>query len=225
MARNRELGAVMTLSVDRATHPRKKTKRGEPPWDIALLYPPQGAWTEEQYLALDNSGTGMLIELVDGFLEVLPVPDLYHQGLTKFLFRRLDDHVSEHRLGEVFFAPLPIHLWEGQMREPDIVFLKSMRIKNRRKPSKGADLAMEIVSPGKESRQRDLKEKRRAYAKAKIPEYWIVDPKEQTITVLTLGARSYKVHGKFKPGDKATSKLLPSFTIDVAEAFAAGLGK
>jgi hypothetical protein len=52
-----------------------------------------------------------------------------------------------------------------------------------------------------------------------------VDPKERTITVLTLGARSYKVHGKFKPGDKATSKLLPGFTVDVADVFAAGLGE
>ena len=30
---------------------------------------------------------------------------------------------------------------------------------------------------------------------------WIVDPETETITVLTLSGRSYKVHGVYKPGD------------------------
>ena len=84
---------------------------------------------------------------------------------------------------------------------------------------------MEVVSPGKKSRERDLKVKREAYAKAKIPEYWVVDPEEQLITVFTLGARSYKIHGKVKPGDQATSKLLAGFQVDVSAVFAAGLGQ
>jgi len=67
---------------------------------------------------------------------------------------------------------------------------------------------MEIVSPGQENRKRDLKDKRNAYAKAEDSEYWIIDPEEQVITVLTRGARAYKVHGEYKPGDRATSKLL-----------------
>ena len=212
----------MNQSATRTTHARKKPTRGEPSWDIALLYPAQGEWTEEDYLAVEKSGRRMM-ELVDGFLEVLPVPDTYHQRLLKFLFRHLDDFVSAIRGGEAFFAPLPIRLGKGELREPDIVYLKSNRIKDCHKPPEGADLAMEIVSPGPENRQRDLKDKRQAYAKAKIAEYWIVDPEQQTITVLYLGTKTYKIHGKYKPGEQASSKLLSGFTIDVAEVFAAGL--
>jgi Uma2 family endonuclease len=84
---------------------------------------------------------------------------------------------------------------------------------------------MEVVSPGKEARERDLEEKRHDYAKAKIPEYWIVDPKTKTITVLTLSGRSYKVHGEFKSGEHAASKLLKGFGVDVANVFAAGESK
>jgi len=84
---------------------------------------------------------------------------------------------------------------------------------------RGADLVMEIVSPT--DRQRDLVTKRREYALAGIPEYWIVDGEQQSIIVLTLAGESYQVHGTFGPGQQAGSVLLPGFVVDVAEVFAA----
>lgn len=44
----------------------------------------------------------------------------------------------------------------------------------------------------------------------------------QTITVLTLAGEEYQVHGVFRFGQRATSVLLPGFTVDVAAALAAG---
>jgi Uma2 family endonuclease len=203
------------------SRPIKNGKR-EPAWDIAYFYPMQGDWTEEDYLDLDRNSEPRLIELNDGFLEILPMPDMLHQDIVKFIFTLFDAFVMGLGIGRVYFAPLPIKLWTKQMREPDIVFLASHRIKDKRQPPKGADLAMEVVSPGAEGRKRDLKEKRLVYAKAKIPEYWIVDPKTKTITVLTLSGRSYKVHGVYKTGDQAASKLLKGFKVAVNEVFAAG---
>jgi Uma2 family endonuclease len=78
---------------------------------------------------------------------------------------------------------------------------------------------MEIVSPNAKARRRDLKEKRRDYAKTGIPEYWIFDPREETITVLRLSEESYSVHGESARGEIATSCLLPGFTVDVTAAF------
>jgi Uma2 family endonuclease len=80
---------------------------------------------------------------------------------------------------------------------------------------------MEIVSSRPQDRDRDLVEKRTEYAAAGIPEYWIIDPERQTITVLTLDGSEYRTHGEFKPGDAATSVLLPGFTVEVAPCFAA----
>jgi Uma2 family endonuclease len=214
----------MKLSADRLTRPRKKTTRNELPSNISLASLGQREWSEEEYLDLESQG-GRLIELVDGFIEVLPMADLFHQSIALYLYRFLFAFVSENGLGEVLSAPLPIHLWDKNLREPDIIFLKSHRIKDRHTPPEGADLVMEVVSPGKKSRERDLKVKRKAYAKAKIPEYWVVDPEQQLITVFTLGARSYRTRGKYKPGEQATSNLLAGFKVDVRAVFAAGLGK
>jgi Uma2 family endonuclease len=43
----------------------------------------------------------------------------------------------------------------------------------------GADLVLEVVSPGERERTADLETKPVVYAKAGIPKYWIVDPQDQ----------------------------------------------
>lgn len=218
----------MLNSAERRTRPTKPTPGdallGEPPWDVALLFPNQGQWSEEDFLWLDEHFNRCLIELVDGALEVLPVPDPYHQRIVQFLFKKTDRHATKKKAGEAFMAPLPVRLGPNHLREPDILFVRRQRIKDAHKPPEGADLVMEVVSRGKKNRDRDLKVKRRVYAKAKIGEYWIVDPQEKVITVLILEGAKFKVHGKFGPGETATSKLLPGFAVKVNDVFAAGLG-
>lgn len=208
---------MKTFSSSMATSRPRASRSGDPPWEIALLFPSQGEWTEDDYLALD---TRRLIELSEGCLEVLPMPTVLHQLLVKFLAGLLDAHVKAHALGVVLFAPLPVRLWSGKIREPDIVFLRPGRITNPRYPPVGADLVMEVVSEGEENRARDLEIKRREYAQAQIAEYWIVDPERREIAVLVLDGADYQVHGSFAAGSTATSPTLPGFKVDVTAAFA-----
>lgn len=210
------------LSLVEGTKASVAEARGEPTWSIASLFPLQGDWTEAAFLDLDSS---RLMELNDGVVEVLEMPDRLHQWLQKWLLRRLDDFVTVRNLGEVLGAPLPVRLGPGRIREPDVVFFTPQRIPTEpRDPHWGADLVMEIVSSTDRARHRDLVEKRVDYAAAGIPEYWIVDPDALQITVLTLntGSTEYVVHGEFRAGEVATSVLLPEFAIDVSACFAAG---
>jgi Uma2 family endonuclease len=136
-----------------------------------------------------------------------------------FLFKALDAWISARQLGEVLFAPLKVRLRKGKLREPDLLFMKSehaVRISNQY--WKRPDLVVEIVSL--KNRRHDLVTKRDEYAEAGIPEYWIVDPEEETITGLTLRSRqkTYVEHGVFAKGTRATSKLLPGFSVDVTTA-------
>jgi len=52
------------------------------------------------------------------------------------------------------------------------------------------DLVVEILSPG--TRRRDLSVKRALYAEFRVPEYWVVDPEERTVTVLALAGDRYE---------------------------------
>src|SRR6516162_46570 len=156
--------------------PNRTSRRGEPAWEIALLYPPQGNWSEAEYLAL---GTNRLVELSDGCLEVLPMPTFLHQFIALYLFGLLNSFVKTSARGAVLLAPLPVRLRPGTYREPDIMYFRPERIVDVRKQPEGADLVMEVVSEGPENRKRDLETKRNDYAAAGIPEYWIIDPEER----------------------------------------------
>ncbi len=201
---------------------RKRPKAGEPVWELAHLFPYQGRWSEAEYLALD---TNRLIEYSNGFLEVLPMPTMSHQDILAFLYELLKRFVIVNRVGKVYFAPLRVRLGAREYREPDIVFLSNERLERTSGPyPHGADLVMEIVSGGPEDRERDLVRKVTDYALAGIPEYWIVDPDEKSITVLQLEGEAYVEHGRFTPGMTATSVLLPGFAALVDEVLAAAEG-
>jgi Uma2 family endonuclease len=190
----------------------------EPTWDIAKLFPGQGQWSEEEYLALD---TNHLVEFSDGYLEFLPMPTKSHQLLVLFLYRALESLVSAAKLGTVLVAPYKVQIRPNKYREPDVVFvLKDHESRMGEQFSVGADLVMEVVSD--EGRGRDLEIKRDEYARAGIPEYWIVDPQLERITVLWLEGTTYSVHGEFPKGTQATSRLLPGFAVDVTAALTAG---
>ena len=222
------LAGACAPAASSAPPPAPPSARGEPVWEVAWLYPLQGEWTEADYLALDAAG-GRLVELSDGAVEFPTMPDVIHQFLSEHLFDALRDSLRTQRLpGRVVTAPFPVRLWDGKFREPDLTYLRPGRIRDRRRPPDGADLVIEIVSPGADARKRDMVTKPTEYAAAGIPEYWIVDPETRTVTVLTLDGvepgGAYRVHGEFVAGQTAPSLLLPGFAVDVDELFAAGDG-
>lgn len=188
----------------------------EPVWEIAYLFPRQGEWTEEEYLALD---TNYLVELDDGTIEVLPMPSLPHQRIALFLYRVLWAFVDKHGLGEVLTAPLPVRLWSKKFREPDILFLNEVtRLQQAKQYVVHPDLVMEVVSP--DNPDRDYEKKRQEYAQAGIPEYWIVDPFQERIVVLVLEDQVHTVYRELQPGERASSKLLHGFDVAVSDVFA-----
>jgi Uma2 family endonuclease len=189
----------------------------EPAWQIARLFPAQGAWSEEEYLALTN-GTNHLVEFSHGYVEVLPMPTRRHQKIVFFLSRVLHSFLTVRALGTVLFAPLRVRLWEGKFREPDlVVMLASHQDREHEAYFEGADLVMEVVSD--DDPDRDLLTKRLEYAQAGIPEYWIVEPQTETITVLRLDQNSYVEHGRFERGTVAVSALIEGLEVDVAAVF------
>jgi Uma2 family endonuclease len=207
------------VAADNLELKKPKARVGEPVWEIAYLFPNQGTWSVEDYLGLDSN---CLIEYINGHIEVLPMPSLAHQLITLYLYRLLHELVSVHELGVAIVAPLPVRLGPQAYREPDVIFLSTERYKRiEGKYPSGADLVVEVVSEGVEARKRDLVTKRKLYAQAGISEYWIVDPQEKSIIVLSLEGSKYIQHGRFTPGMIATSILLPGFMVSVDEVFAA----
>lgn len=209
--------AAMSPTVE--TPPSLVAAQPDVTWRVAEFFPRQGQWSVDEYLALP---TNRLVEYVDGRLEFPEMPTIPHQRLAKWLLAWLEGHVTAAGLGEAFPPPLPVYTIPERYREPDVFFATHAQLADRKYADGGVSLVMEVVSDDAKSRHRDLVTKRLEYAAAGIPEYWIVDPSEQTVCVLTLegDAPEYAEHGVFGTGDTASSVLLAGFSIDVSELFA-----
>lgn len=183
--------------------------------DIDLLTL-QGLWTEEQYLRLTDQ-TNQLIEFTDGVIEGLPMPTRTHQRMIARIYALFVTFL-QLRGSEVLFAPLRIQVRPGSFREPDILLLlDAADPRNQDRFWLGADLVVEVVSA--DNPERDTVEKVADYAEARIPEYWIVNPLDDTITVLALTGEAYAEHGVFRRGETATSPLLAGFAVSVDSVF------
>jgi len=190
----------------------------EPVWQIAELYPYQGEWTVEDYLAIPGN---RLIEFDHGRVEFLAMPTQFHQIILSTLHILLNQYLNEQGIGIVLTAGMKVRTSEKTFREPDLVVMLHENAHKRGEQFwEGADMAVEIVSP--DDPQRDLVLKREEYAACGIREYWIVDPRDQSIAVLTLeqsGAR-YQEAGRYRTGETAVSVLLDGFAAHVDEVFA-----
>lgn len=189
----------------------------EPTWEIAHIFPRQGTWSEEEYLALE---TNHLVEYSHGHIDVLPMPTQAHQWIVLLFYRLLRSYLQATRRGVAIVAPFPIQLWPGKYREPDVaVMLAEHDDRRHERFWEGADWVLEVVSS--QNRAHDWETKRREYAQAGIPEYWIVDPEERKIVVFTLEDRHYTISGEYTSGQEARSVLLEGFAVAVDEVWAA----
>ena len=208
---------IMNLPVQ----PLIPSKTGEPAWEVTQFFPLQGQWNEADYFRIH---TNQMAELVDGRLEILPMPTWLHQLIVDFLLTEIKNFLqNHHKEGVVLFAPLPVKLFAGTVREPDLLYVRPENIPTDLAgyPEK-IDLAVEVVSEGADASKRDYFDKRLDYAKAGISEYWIVDPEQSMFTVLTLEGYEYRVFMECRAGETARSLLLDGLSINVDDILALG---
>ncbi len=203
---------------------REKSVRGHPAGaeleltvEVIALFPPQGQWTENDYFALPD--TNRFVELSERRLIMPPLPTDSHQFTLLELCVILREFVNKHGLGTVRIAPLPVRLWPGKIREPDILYVSHEHADRIGEQYYGPpDLAMEIISPSTELT--DRRDKFSEYAQAGIQEYWLVDPEDRTVEVFTLQKGEYELLGQWGAGEVAKSALLAGFEVVVERIFA-----
>jgi Uma2 family endonuclease len=158
------------------------------------LDPGRRPWTLEELQRLPDDGNKY--ELIDGELYVTPSPADRHEEILARLTRLLDPFVAEHGLGLVYHARAVIR-HGGSEVEPDL-FVRAPKAAGTRDWDDAPTplLVVEVLSPY--TRSRDFGAKREFYARAGIPEYWVVDPLERQITRIRSGS----------PDEVATDRLL-----------------
>jgi Uma2 family endonuclease len=161
---------------------------------------------------------GRRYEVISGELYAAAAPDRRHQDLSALLTVRLYRAANETGLGRVYAAPVDVRLLGTDQVQPDLIVILRERLHIYRGHVifGPPDLVIEILSPS--TRNVDEGHKRRFYAEAGVPEYWLFDP-DGIIRPFALVDGAYvsiepEVDGSLR------SRVLPTFVVVPAETFA-----
>jgi Uma2 family endonuclease len=163
---------------------------------------------------------GQRYEIIGGELIVNPAPLVGHQRVFGQLFEFLRVFARETGAGEAIPAPFDVLLGRNDAVQPDLVFLLAShpRVRdNENSIDYPPDVAIEILSPS--SRRIDLVKKMALYVRAGVPEYWVADPQERTLTINVLERDHYVPVAPESDGVLA-SRVVPGLRIDPAYVFA-----
>ena len=162
---------------------------------------------------------GFFYELINGNIVKKQAPWPQHQKVVLKLSKIMDDYSVEKQLGEVYISPIDVYFDRHNNTQPDILFIKKDRsfIITKDGIQGQPDLIVEVLSPS--TFKNDRKEKMDLYLLFGVSEYWIVDPKNQSIEVYVLENDKYEMQFfAIETGD-IESKVLEGLKFDVARIF------
>jgi Uma2 family endonuclease len=187
--------------------------------------------TFAEYLVYDD-GTDSRYELVDGELVAMSLGTGKHGAVIRFMVRQFDDALI--RSGKPWVA-LPAIVgvrsprgkrWDTS-RIPDVTVLSLAQWESMADREAVVDLnepppflVVEVVSPS--TKTDDYRSKRSEYGLLEIPEYWIVDPIAEKITLCLLDHQFYDSK-EFRDDDMLQSPTFPDLNLTAAQVLAGRL--
>jgi Uma2 family endonuclease len=157
-------------------------------------------------------------ELIEGELFVSRAPGIPHQRVLNNLQFALESYVKENPIGIVVPGAGAVFS-DYDAVIPDLVLVRNERwseVVTEIRFTGAPDLVIEILSPGKENRDRDLLVKRQLYAKYRVAEYWIIDAENRLVEGYRLQDDRLESFGTLRNGDEITTPLLPGFRLAVS---------
>ena len=159
-------------------------------------------------------------ELIDGVPYEMSAPGRIHQKFSGNLFAVLHNFLRG-KTCEVYSAPFDVRLYgrgdrDTTVVQPDITVVCD----NKKLDDKGCngapDMVVEILSES--STRHDTLIKFRAYQRAGVREYWVINPQTQTITVYLLESDKYVAY-MYSNEDKVPVNVLDGCIVDASEVF------
>lgn len=168
-------------------------------------------------MPLDALGEDERIELLEGVV-VEKAPRGRSHALVLSRLNRILTRVLEEALS--VRPQLPLSLGEDSEPEPDLAVVTRQEEEAAQVHPRSALLVVEV---SEESLRRDRLLKGRIYARALIPEYWVVDVSGRAVELYSepdAEAGRYRTLRTLGLGDTLTSLVIPGLTLPVAELFA-----
>ncbi|WP_251500859.1 Uma2 family endonuclease [Otoolea muris] len=171
-------------------------------------------YTEEDYYNLPED---VRAELIDGQIYYQVAPGLIHQTISGELHTAINNYIKSKKGScRVFAAPFAVKLFDSgsTIVEPDISVICDRSKLTDRGCSGAPDWIIEIISPG--NPEHDLIYKLGLYARAGVREYWIADPRSETILVYYLEQKNFEIRA-YSFESKIKVNIFNDFEIDFRE--------
>jgi Uma2 family endonuclease len=188
----------------------------------------------EEYLTWSNDPENQMdgeYELIDGALVALMPESPENDAIANYLFLMLVSLGIAPRLvrpGKCEVQVPILQLGDAANRYPDLVILRPEHLNLMGKrltitlDMPPPVMAVEVVSPTKQQRERDYIYKLAQYEAIAISEYWVVDPIAQKITVFELVAGKYTQVGEFHNNESILSPYFPTLQLTATQVLKAG---
>jgi Uma2 family endonuclease len=175
----------------------------------------------QDYLTYDDQ-TDNRYELIDGQLALMLPPALIHILIADFLADLFKQEVKRLQLDWYCLKEVGVRTGFHKSRLPDIAIVTKAQVEKMRNQVAVFEvsplLVVEIVSES--SIKQDYRFKRTEYAALEIPEYWIVDPLENKVSVLVLEDGFYEVT-EFKGTQPIVSPIFKELVVMPEQILAA----
>jgi len=176
----------------------------------------------EEFMEISEKST-LRMELINGEIYLLSSPNIGHQEILGRLHLLFNEYFKGKKC-RVFLAPFDVHLKKKDMKTLDVVqpdVLVACDLENN-VTEKGRymgtpDLVIEILSDS--TRNKDMIDKLNSYMLSQVKEYWVVDPKQETIIIYSFENNEIDRIKSFEKGDFARSLLFDGLFADVQNLF------
>jgi Uma2 family endonuclease len=157
-------------------------------------------WNRERWEQLPDDGNRY--EVIDGVLFMTTAPSSFHQWIIRQITLALVGQIDRSKIGLTLFSPIGLFMPGCDPVQPDIVVVRKEDIGmlHDRRIFGVPALLVEVLSPS--NADVDMEIKRGAYARAGVPEYWIVRPATRDALVCS---RPDPVLGNYLQSDHVAS--------------------
>lgn len=165
---------------------------------------------------------GNRYEVIGGVLYMSTAPSPIHQWIIRNIFLALYEQIDAPEIGVTLWSPIGLFMPGCDPAQPDILVIRTddLGIITADGIEGIPALLIEILSPGNPATDTDIK--RHAYARAGVPEYWIVRPDTRDILILSApdaALADYTSSVRVEPDADLVSPTLP-IHVAVARFFA-----
>ena len=177
-------------------------------------------WNRERWEQLPDDGNRY--EVIDGVLYMTTAPSNFHQWIIRQTFLAFNQQIDSVGIGVTLWAPIGLFMPGCDPVQPDLLVVRTadLGIIREGRIHGVPALLVEVLSPS--NPDQDLRVKREAYARAGVPEYWIMRPAERDVLVHSQpdpASGQYASVAHVAPDGELVSPTLP-FRAPVAAFFA-----